>query len=94
MITNAAGEVAIAYHQPAPVLIDAGRMPSQRAYVFAVQRAVSLAWIAAGDVEAVLAMRGGCCGQRRRLFDYATPGQVSVWTNGSRGPDTERDKGG
>lgn len=86
MITNDAGEVAIAYYQPAPVHVSASKTPSKTAYVFVVQRAVSLAWVDAQDADALLAMRGGCCGRRRQLFAHASDGQVSLWTDGTRGP--------
>ncbi len=87
MITNDAGEIAIAHHQPAQAYVSSNRTPSRTAYVFSVQRAVSLTWVRPEDAEAVLAIRGGCCGRRQKLFAYATQGQVSVWTNGTRGPN-------
>lgn len=76
----------MAYYQPGQVHVSGHRVPSRRDYVFTVQRAVSLAWVHPGDVAALEAMKGGCCGKQRRLFNPATEGQVSIWTNGSRGP--------
>lgn len=88
MVTNPAGEIAMAYYQPAQTYVAGTRVPSGNAYVFVPQRAVSLAWVAPGDADALLAMRGDCCGGNRlQLFKYATEGQVSIWQTGTRGPD-------
>lgn len=77
----------MAYYQPAQIMVSGSRVPSGKDYVFIVQRAVSMAWVEAGDVPALRSMNGGCCGRRKRLFAYATEGQVSVWTDGTRGPN-------
>jgi hypothetical protein len=76
----------MAYYQPSQVMVSGQRVPSKRDYVFTVQRGVSLAWVDAQDVTELRAMSGGCCGKRKRLFSYATEGQISIWTNGTRGP--------
>ncbi len=96
-ITNDAGEIAIAYHQPAQAYVDASQMPTGRGYVFSVQRAVSLAWVHPDDVQAILDIRKtcqGCGGRRKQRFAYATDGQVSVWTDGTRGSGQETGKSG
>lgn len=80
----------MAYYQPAQTYVAGTRVPSGKGYVFVPQRSVSLAWVAPGDAEAVLAIHNTCagCGNRpRQLFSYATEGQVSVWLHGTRGPE-------
>lgn len=80
IITNAAGQVALRYYQPAPVRIQ--NLPGGREYIAEVKAAISIAWIEPDDVTAVLAKRGGCCNRKRQLFDYASPDAVHIWTNG------------
>lgn len=80
LITNDAGEVAIAYHQPADAFIDESRMPSRTGYAFITKRGmVSMSWVKPEDVEAVLAIRASCCNGQKRSFAYATEGQVGAW---------------
>ena len=84
MITNEAGEVAMAHHQPAQAFVSENRTPSRTAYVFVVQRAVSLTYVKPEDVDTLLAIRAKCCNGQKRLFAPATEGQVGVWTNGGK----------
>ena len=52
-------------------------------YIFKTEANISLAWVAPGDVDAVLAMRGGCnCGgNKKNLFLYANEADVRRWIN-------------
>lgn len=74
----------MAHHQPAQAYVSETRTPSRTAYVFVVQRAVSLAYVKAEDVDTLLAIRARCCNGQKRLFAHATDGQVSVWVNGGK----------
>lgn len=98
VIVNEAGEVAIAYYQPGQAYVDGSRTVTGRGYVFQTQYAhVCMAWVDARDAEVILAITKNCsgCGNKpRRLFAYATPGQVSLWTCGRRGEAGGGDGGG
>ncbi len=88
VVKNEQGEVAIAYYQPAEAYVDGSRVPSGRGYAFRTERAVCMAWVDPRDVDAILAMTKNCagCGNKaRRLFAYATIGQVWMWATGRRG---------
>ena len=89
VVKNEQGEVAVAYYQPGQAYVDGSRVPSGKGYVFQTQYGyVCMAWVDPGDAAAILAMVKNCvgCGNKpRRLFSYATPGQVSLWTTGRRG---------
>lgn len=94
MITNDAGQVAIAYYQPSQAFVGGNRVPSGKDYVFVTRyKGVCMSWVDPGDVEAILSMRGGCCGSRKQLFNYATDGQVALWTTGGRGGNGNSDCG-
>lgn len=88
VIKNEQGEVTVAYYQSARAYVDGSRVPSGRGYVFQTQYYVCMAWVDARDADAILSMTKNCagCGNKpRRLFNYATPGQVSMFTTGRRG---------
>jgi len=90
VITNEAGEVAIAYYQPGQAFVDGSRTVTGRGYVFQTQYAhVCMAWVDPRDVEVILAIQHstcqGCGGKRKQLFHYATEGQVALWMTGRRG---------
>jgi len=87
MITNDAGEVALAYCQPTQVYISAGKTATGREYVFVTRyKGVCLAWVHPDDVGRLLEMKRGCCGGKKLpMFSYANDVQVAIWTNGSRG---------
>ncbi len=92
VIKNEQGEVAIAYYQPAEAYVDGSRVPSGRGYAFRTERAVCMAWVDPRDVAEILSITKVCsaCGNKsRKLFAYATPGQVSIWATGRRGETGE-----
>lgn len=80
MQVNEQGEVALKHYQPAQVLVQ--NTPSGKEYVFTTRANICLAWIQEGDVQSILSRTGGCCGGRRKLFDYANESDVRRWTNG------------
>lgn len=51
----------------------------QHEYVFVPQHGVSLAWIYNEDVDQILRIPGGCCGNTRPAFRLANPGDVALW---------------
>lgn len=89
MITNDAGQVALAYYQPSQAFVSGSRMPSGKDYVFVTKyKGVCMGWVDSGDVEAILSIKktcSGCGNKTRQLFNYATEGQVALWTKGGRG---------
>lgn len=95
MITNDAGEVALAYYQPTQVYVSASKTTTKREYVFVTRyKGVCLAWIHADDVAPLLEMKRGCCGERKlTMFSYANEAQVAIWTNGSRVDAQEASRG-
>lgn len=80
-ITNEAGQVAIRYYQPAPVLVQ--KTPSGTDYYFDVRAAISLAWVKPEDVDNIIQRKRmkECCGGPRSPFDYANEAAVRIWTN-------------
>lgn len=60
-IENSVGEIAVGYYQPIPKQIQ---LINGHKYSFAVNR-VSLGWIPPEDVQSILAIPYGCCGQKK-----------------------------
>jgi hypothetical protein len=76
--TNNAGEVAITYYQQVQKFVEAHG--SQ--YVFVVRGNISLAWVKPEDVDAILGILGGCCGQRKPgVFRLSNDSDARRWTN-------------
>ncbi|MCP4356802.1 MAG: hypothetical protein GY796_02135 [Chloroflexi bacterium] len=78
MITNATGEIALRYYQPAQVL--ANNTPTGKQYFFDVNGDVSMAWVDPRDVDDLLRRRGGCCNKKRKMYTYANENAVGLWT--------------
>ena len=76
MVKNAAGKVALFYIEPAPHF---EHLPNGHEYVFIVKKAISLAWVEEGDVEALLGIHGGCCGGKQLIYRVASEAQVRIW---------------
>jgi len=77
-VTNESGEVAVIYRNNVPRLVD-GK------HVFAVKHGISLAWVPEATAAALIRRRSTCrgCGNKK-LFAFATEGQVSHWLSGGR----------
>ena len=48
-------------------------------YVFTPSNGISLAWIEEEDVNQILRIPGGCCGNHKPVFRLANDQQVSLW---------------
>lgn len=80
-ITNEAGEVALKYRQPAPVI--ARNTPSKKEYAFVVKANISMAWVDPQDVDNLISRTKTCCGgNRKKQFFLANESDVRRWTNG------------
>jgi len=51
----------------------------QHEYVFVPKNGVSLAFVFNEDIDRVLKIPGGCCGNVRAAFRLANPGDVALW---------------
>lgn len=77
-ITDERGYVAIRHFRQVQKLVQV----HGRDYVFAIRASISLSYVHPDDVDAILAIRGGCCGQRVSLvFGLADETHVRRWTN-------------
>lgn len=75
-ITDARGNVAMRYLYLVPKRID---LPG-KTISFSIQNNITLAWVRPDDVNAVLAARAGCCGQKKAgVFTLASQGEVNKW---------------
>jgi hypothetical protein len=78
-ITNDSGEIGIRYLRQQQKLVSV----HGRQYVFTVRANISFSWINPEDVDLILSMLGGCCGQRKPgVFKLATEDDTRRWTNG------------
>lgn len=72
-IYNEAGEVAVRYYQPTDKMVQ---LSNGHRYAFRVRR-VSIAWIKPEDLQEVLRIPYGCCGQKMQGA-FFLPNQLSV----------------
>jgi hypothetical protein len=76
---NENGQTAVVYFMPIQKLIT---LPSGHQYVFKVDRSISLAWINLEDLDQMLDVRGGCCGNTvNRIIRLASASDVGLWTH-------------
>ena len=83
MIENAVysnGKVAVRYYQPTPKYVRIG----DKEYVCTVQHGVSLLLVDESEVPALLAVEGGCCGGKRKIFSLCGQEAFNVWATGDR----------
>jgi hypothetical protein len=81
MERNENGQVAIAYYQPIPHVVEIGKV----GVAFVVQWNVCLAWVDESLAPALFSITRKCCGQSgngQPSYYYASPSQIAVWTNG------------
>lgn len=78
-IKSPEGKVYLRYYQPIPKYVQLGK----REFATSVQHGISMLLVDEADVPAFLALEGGCCGGKRKIFGYASPNAVSVWLTGT-----------
>ncbi len=72
------GLVAMRYKRQQRLFAKCGK----RTHIFNMQANISLAWIPVEDVPCVLALKGGCCGEKRPgIVTFADEAAVRQWTN-------------
>lgn len=82
-VKNEDGMVAMKYARKQRALVSCGKGDSKRQYIFTTQANITLAWVEEEHVPCALAVRGGCCGQRKPgVIKYANEDDVRRWTNG------------
>ena len=75
--------IALKYYQPTQVI--ARGTPTGKEYVFVPKANISMAYVDPGDVDNLLARKGGCnCGgsRRRQAFERANEDDERRWNNG------------
>lgn len=66
----------IVYYQTIQKLVTVG----DEQYVFVVRHNISLCYVKPEHVEAILNMRGGCCGKKKRgVFRRASDQEIRLW---------------
>lgn len=81
MVTNEAGQTALKYRLPVPVI--AKNTPSQTEYRFTVKANLSIAWINQEDIDNLINRKKTCCGgTTHKLFRYASEDEARRWQNG------------
>lgn len=73
MQTNSEGQVALRYMRGGQRLIYD--------YVFIPKANISLAWVNPEDVPKMLAVKHGCCGNKKPVIFPATESAVRRWEN-------------
>jgi len=77
-VVNDAGQVAVKYFQP----LDQDLRVGKKTYYFRVKKSISIAWIDAEDVDAVLNVVKECCGgNRMRVYKLEHETHVKRWLN-------------
>lgn len=79
METRENGDVAVVFYMPIDKMIS---LPNGREYFFRVDRNVSLCFVPPADLDAILDVRGGCCGQRvSRIIRLASASDLRLWSH-------------
>lgn len=77
-ITNSDGYVAVKYMRQVPKQVKVGGVM----YVFMIRATIPMAWVHPDHVDMVLALKSGCCGQKKAgVFRLANESDVRRWTN-------------
>ena len=72
------GLVAMRYRRQQKLIAKCGK----RTHIFNMQANISMAWIPPDDVPCILALRGGCCDQKKpNVVIFASEDDVRRWTN-------------
>lgn len=83
MIENAIyhdGKVALRYYQPIPKFVMIGKDQ----FVCDVRHGVSVLLVDESVVPSALALEGGCCGGKRKIFSLCGQEAFNVWLTGNR----------
>lgn len=76
---NDDGWVAIKHTHLVPKHIMGGE---GREYIFAIRANIPMSWVHPDDVDKILNILGGCCGQKTsKVFFLANESDVRRWTN-------------
>jgi hypothetical protein len=73
-------KVAVRYHQPVPKYVKIGG----KEYVCDVKHGVSMLLVEESEVPALLAVEGGCCGGKKKVFSLCGQEAFNVWSTGHR----------
>lgn len=72
------GLVAMKYRRKQRLIAKCGK----RTHIFNMQANISMAWIPTEDVPCALALKGGCCGEKKKgVVTFANEADVRRWTN-------------
>ena len=72
------GLVAMRYRRQQRLIAKCGK----RTHIFNMQANISMAWVPIEDVPCSLALKGGCCGQKKKgIVIFASEDAVRQWTN-------------
>lgn len=74
------GKVAVRYYEPVPKYVKVG----SKGYVCSVKHGVSVLLVDEADAPAFLALEGGCCGGKRKLFSLCSEHAYKVFDTGDR----------
>lgn len=80
MIKDENGKVYLMYHQPVPKLVSVNGTD----YVCDVRHGVSMLLVSESEADALLGVRGGCCGRQKLVFHLPSQEAVNVWQTGTR----------
>lgn len=84
---NSDGCVAIRFMPGTEPLIELGKeeLGTYRAYKFSSRNNICMAWVTEEDAPKILAMKHGCCGNKRNnAYCVASSDDVRRWTYGGR----------
>jgi hypothetical protein len=72
------GLVAMKYKRKQRLIAKCGK----RTHIFNMQANICMAWIPIDDVPCALALKGGCCGEKKPgVVTFANEADVRQWTN-------------
>lgn len=84
---NSGGQVALCFRTTTNPLVELGSASNNtyRAYKFMTQHNICLAWVDEADAPKILAIPGGCCGDKKKhAYRVASEVEVKRWTYGGR----------
>lgn len=82
-VVNDDGQIALRYRRQQKAVVECGPHADRRTYIFSMRANISMAWVKPEDVPCCLAVKGGCCGQKKTgVIIYASETDVRRWTNG------------
>lgn len=81
-VLNEAGLAAMRYIRNIPTIVACGGK-NGRQHAFVVRANINIAWVPEADTACCLAVKGGCCGQKKPgVIVYANESDVRRWMNG------------